>query len=754
MAKKRLKSAPRGYPQGKWSPQALKVLRERYLWKDKKGQIIETPEGMCFRVAKEMAGWEANFDKDEKEIEKTTKAFYEILVKREFLPNSPTLMNAGKDFGLQYAACYVLPVGDSIVEIFEAIKNAALVHQSGGGTGFAFSRLRPKGSVVRRSGGVASGPVSFMKIFDAATQQIKQGGRRRGANMGVLRVDHPDILEFIDCKQKGGINNFNISVGATDEFMKALRANKKYNLVAPQTGKVVGQLQAKEVFKKIVENAWLTGDPGMIWLDRINQGRANPVPSMGPVEATNPCGEQPLYPNEVCNLGSINLALMAKGKRKREIDWLKLEKIIRLGVRFLDNVIDVNPYPVTEVAETAKLNRRIGLGVMGWADLLFQLEIPYASQKAIDLGKKTSLFIQEIGHQESQNLAEERGPFPNFEKSIYKKEKPLRNATVTTIAPTGSISVLADCSSGIEPAFALAFKHRTEEREMEFVNQYFLSMAKREKFPKEVVDKVKEEGKAGEIKKIPLKARRLFKTAHEIPWEYHVKMQSAWQEGADNAVSKTINFPHQTPVEEIEKALLLAFRTSCVGITVFRDRCKEDQVLYLGLKEEEIKKLEIKPRPEKLQGATQRIPTPVGNAFITINTDEKGDPFEVFVGVGKAGSDITADAEAIGRLISLNLRSANANTKEMLAQVVDQLAEIGGANSVGMGKNRVKSLPDGVAKVLREFLVNGSGAGEEAVTQPSFSFKNGRDLCPACGRATLIFEEGCSKCLSCGFTKC
>jgi ribonucleoside-diphosphate reductase alpha chain len=755
MAKGRLKSIPRGYPKGKWSPQSIRVLEERYLWRDNKGRIIETPEGMCYRVAREIARAEINFGRDEKNVEGLTEAFYRLLVSREFLPNSPTLMNAGKETKLQYSACYVLPVGDSIIEIFNAIKHAALVHQSGGGTGFAFSRLRPKGSVVRRSGGVASGPVSFMRIFDQATQEIKQGGTRRGANMGVLRVDHPDILEFIDCKKGGGITNFNISVGVTDEFMKAFRAGKEYKLIAPHNGKVMGKLAARKVFEKIVSSAWLTGDPGMIWLDRINQGPANPVPSMGPVEATNPCGEQPLYPFEVCNLGSINLALMLKGKRKKEVDWQKLEKTVSLAVRFLDNVVEVNPYPIPETDEAAKLNRRIGLGVMGWADLLFQLEIPYASQKAVNLGQRISLLIQRVGHLESQRLAEERGPFPNFEKSIYKKQKPLRNATVTTVAPTGSISVLADCSSGIEPAFALAFQHKTEEREMKFVNQYFLEAAKKAKITQPIIEEVKERGKVGEVKGVPVKIKRIFQTAHEISWEDHVKMQAAWQEGTDNAVSKTINFPHQTSVKDMGRAFLKAYQTGCLGITVFRDHCKEDQVLHLGLKDKKSpKKLEIKPRPERLQGITHRIPTPVGNAFITVNTDEKGDPFEVFVSVGKAGSDLTADAEAIGRLISLNLRSANANTKEMLAQVVDQLAEIGGAASVGLGKNRIKSLPDGVAKILRDFLVNGNGSKEEMVNQPSFEFKNGRDLCPICGQGTLIFEEGCSKCLSCGFTKC
>jgi len=755
MVSEKLNSVPTGYPKGQWSTQALLVLSERYLWRDTQGKVIETPEGMCYRVAKEMAGIEANFGKDEKEVERLTRAFYELMASREFLPNSPTLMNAGKETRLQYSACYVLPVGDSIVEIFDAIKNAAIIHQSGGGTGFAFSRLRPKGSIVRRSGGVASGPVSFMRIFDTATQQIKQGGTRRGANMGILRVDHPDILEFIDCKKEGGINNFNISVGVTDEFMKALKAKKKYNLVTPNNGKVTGQLAAQEVFQKMVENAWLTGDPGMVWLDRINQGPANPVPSMGPVESTNPCGEQPLYPNEVCNLGSLNLALMVKGKKKKELDWQKLESATRLAVRFLDNVIEANPYPIPEVKEIAKLNRRIGLGVMGWADLLFQLEMPYASQKAVNLGEKISLFIQKIGHQESQKLAEERGPFPNFKISIYKKQKPLRNATVTTIAPTGSISVLADCSSGVEPVFALAFQHKTEKREMSFVNQYFLEMTKTQQVSKEIVELVKEKGQSGEIKAMPLKIRKIFQTAHEISWEDHIKMQAAWQRGTDNAVSKTINFPHQAKTEEIGKAFLKAYELGCLGITIFRDHCQEDQVLYLGLKEKPARKnVEIKPRPVKLQGVTHRVTTPVGHAFITINTDELGDPFEVFVGVGKAGSDLTADAEAIGRLVSLNLRTANTNAKEMLAQIVDQLGEIGGANSVGFGRDRIKSLPDGVAKVLKDFLINGSGAEDQIITQPSFKFKNGRDLCPTCGQGTLIFEEGCSKCLNCGFSKC
>lgn len=750
------KKVPRGYPKGSWSPQAIKVMEERYLIKDLRGRVLETPDEMCWRVADEVGEVEKNFGADKKEIEKIKRQFYELMVRKLFLPNSPTLMNAGRGNNLQYSACFVLPVGDSLTEIFDAIKKAALIHQSGGGTGFSFSQIRPKGSIVRSTRGVASGPVSFMRVFDAATAEIKQGGMRRGANMGVLRVDHPDILEFIESKKEGGITNFNISVAATDKFMEAVKKDGYYWFYDPFLKRKTKKIRAREVFERICQMAWATGDPGVIFIDKINNSSANPVPQMGPVEATNPCGEQPLYPNEACNLGSINLALMIKDGRKKQVDWDKLEEVVRLAVRFLDNVIDINPFPLEEITQTVKSNRRIGLGVMGWADLLFQLEIPYESKEAVNLGKKIMKFIQKIGHQASSQLAKERGPFPNFPKSIYKDGSPLRNATVTTIAPTGSLSILASCSSGIEPLFALAYRHKTKDRELTFINPYFLEVAKKYRLGKEVIKKVEEEGNLKNTT-APLRLKKIFATAHEISWKGHIDMQAAFQQGTDNAVSKTINFPHEATVDDVYKAYLYAYKKGCRGITVYRDRCKEEQVLYAGKQEKtEEEKLTIKPRPTVVSGKTYRIVTPVGTAFITINVNGDNQPLEVFINVGKAGSDVRADSEAIGRLISLCLRlGSNFSPQEVLTQIVDQLEGIGGSESVGFGKERIRSLADGVAKVLKNYLAGDGERSEKISEQPSLiSLEKKGDLCPKCGRATLIYEEGCLKCSYCGFNKC
>ncbi|MFC1727495.1 vitamin B12-dependent ribonucleotide reductase [Patescibacteria group bacterium] len=753
MAKRK---ALKGFPKGTWSKEALQVLGERYLAKDKLGRIVETPEGMFYRVAREIAAVEKKFSAKEKQIKKLTRDFYDFMVKRYFIPNSPTLMNAGREGDLQYSACFVLPVGDSLVEIFESIKRSALIHQSGGGTGFSFSRLRPKGSIVKSSRGVASGPVSFMRIFDSATAEIKQGGMRRGANMGVLRVDHPDILEFINSKAEGGINNFNISVALTDKFIQAVKKNSHYQLHDPSLKGKDKKIKARKIFRKIVKMAWRTGDPGVIFIDRLNQGSANPVPSMGPIEATNPCGEQPLYPNEACNLGSINLSLMLEPGSKR-INWEKLKEITRLAVRFLDNVIEVNPFPFEEISQTVELNRRIGLGVMGWADLLFQMEIPYGSRRAYKLAGKVMTFIRNEAIVASQGLAKERGPFPNFKKSIYKKKKPLRNATLTTIAPTGSISIIAGCSSGIEPLFALGFKHKTEGREMYFLNPHFQQAAKKYKWGQEVIEKVKNEGSLSGLK-VPKKFKQVFVTAHEINWQSHIDTQAAFQVGVDNAVSKTINLPHKATVKDVQKAYLYAYEKGCMGITVYRDRCRQEQVLYAGEKEDQPKKrleIEVKPRPAVVTGKTYRIETPIGTAFTTLNVNGNAEPLEVFVNVGKVGSDIAADAEAIGRLISLNLRLGSGYSPEsVLEQIITQLEGIGGGESVGFGRNRVRSLADGVAKVLREHQ-GGAKAAESQVKQPSL-LKRGirRDLCPSCGHASLIFEEGCAKCHYCGYNKC
>jgi len=1160
-----VKKVPRGWPKGKWSKQALRVLKERYLWKNNKGKIIETPEGMIYRVAQEAAQGQKSW----------LKRFYRAMVDKDFLPNSPTLMNAGKGNDLQYSACFVIPVIDSIGGIFGAIERAALIHKSGGGTGFSFSSLRPSGAIVGSTGGIASGPVSFMRVFDSATNEIKQGGTRRGANMGVLRVDHPDILEFIECKVSGGITNFNISIAITDEFMEALKKNKKYYLRAqpgwpkPRGGKYkggekIGKLSAKGVFDKIVEAAWKTGDPGVIWLDKVNDSPANPVPKMGPIEATNPClvgstlistdkglvrlkdivdkkltvrvltdnrvlnkkghqyrpiteswnngrkeiwqletksgfklkgtadhkiftqrgwislgelkigqdkiflqagegqfgqkkklpfkvqnerrgkngqryqfnfpqewskqlgwvlgwligdgwlrrdekdsrvgftfseenklvmkkiksivnnwygrkivaikrengvwhlsyhskyliefferlgvkpvkaaqkqvpetiftapkeavigflqglftadgtvglqlknrskyirltskspllleqvqslllnlgifsriynrcrpprrvfpyitkagerkgyltdgicfelnigrtgmedfikkigflenrhqdnlvkaatissysqkfmdlvvgvkntgkqetvydlsvsginsffahglivhncGEQPLYPNEACNLGSINLANMVEGKK---INWSRLKETIQLAVRFLDNIIDVNPLPFKEITKAVLSNRRIGLGVMGWVDMLFELEIPYDSSEAVSLARKVMKFVDKWAWKASEELAEKRGPFPNFKKSIYGNGKPRRNATVTTIAPTGSISIIAGCSSGIEPAFALAYTHRTNGRVLDFINPVFEKKALNYRHGREIIKAVKKSGFLTEVK-APKKLKNIFKTAHEIQWRWHIRTQAAFQKHVDNAVSKTINLSSSAKKEEVRKAYLFSYKAGCRGVTVFRDGCKGEQVLNAGEeKEKPIKgrkvEVSVKPRPQAVKGFTYRVATPVGTAFVTINHNGHTDhPLEVFVNVGKAGSDVAADAEAIGRLISLCLRisSPGLTPRQVAELIVDQLKGIGGGSSVGFGKKRVRSLADGLAYVIKQHLLNGSNS-DQGKTKVSLigqqttmaglekgSEKTIGDICPNCGHASLIYEEGCSKCFNCGFSKC
>src|SRR6266513_1627513 len=594
---------------GKWTEPALRVLRERYLTRQG-GEVVETPEEMCWRVALTIARGEARYGRSEAAVHEIAEAFYDMMVDGYFIPNSPTLMNAGKDNHLQYSACYVLPVGDSMPEIFDSVKAAAIIHQSGGGTGFAFSRLRPKNDLVRSTGGRASGPVSFLRVFNAATKAVKQGGTRRGANMGILKVDHPDVLEFIDCKLDGGITNFNISVAATDRFMDALAAGGEFDLINPHTGLATGRLSAKEVFDRMVRAAWRTGDPGMVFIDRINASPANPTPEIGVVEATN-------------------------------------------------------PYPLPEIDATVKANRRIGLGIMGWADLLFTLGIPYDSQEAIDLADRLMAFVKEKSHDQSAKLAEERGPFPNWNQSIYKSERPLRNSTVTTIAPTGTISMIAGCSSGIEPIFALAFEHRVKqpdgERVLTFVNETFERIAKEQGFysdalMREIARRVSLHGIPG----VPETAARVFKTSHEIDHEWHVRHQAAFQRYTDNGVSKTINLPNGASDEDVARAYMLAWELGCLGITVFRDGCKGEQVLNVGIgtteKTPSAAPAVIRPRPRSLTGATYRSETPIGTAFITVNETPDGDPFEVFVQVGKGGSDTMAVAEALCRLISLVLR--------------------------------------------------------------------------------------------------
>jgi ribonucleoside-diphosphate reductase alpha chain len=1163
--------------QGRWSEPALRVLRERYLAREQ-GQVRETPEEMCWRVARAIAGAETRFGRSPAAVDEVASAFYDMMVDGYFLPNSPTLMNAGKENALQYSACYVLPVGDSMEEIFESVKAAAIIQQSGGGTGFAFSRLRPKDDVVHSTGGRASGPVSFLRVFNAATEAVKQGGARRGANMGILRVDHPDLLEFIECKLDGGITNFNISVAATDTFMEALAADGEYDLINPRTGQVTGRLRARDVFGRIVRAAWRTGDPGMVFIDRINRSPANPTPELGLIEATNPCiagdtlvatdrgllrmadvaarfrqggvavkvddrllpsrfmvwegthdvplsayghgclpisraflsgerdtvtvrtaagfeltctpdhrvmtdrgwveagrlrvgadriwiqsdpgvfagdatlpvqapaefigrngrrywhnlpsrwsadlgqvlgwlvgdgwlrtqdancrvglvfgrdddaalahiaavvdgwhgrparvwtrargvrhlvypgkffagffeslgvrpvgagaktvpetlfratrpavvgflqglfsadgivrenpktnsswialtsksrellrgvqllllnlgikstvmdrsrrartglfpyrtkagevraygsagvlfelgifgksrsrflrevgflndkqrrleparyagsyaekwsdpvmavepagrrpvydltepqshsmvasglvihqcGEQPLLPNDACNLGSINVARFAVELTpgRWEIDWGELERVVRLAVRFLDDVIEVNPYPLAQVDEMVKANRRVGLGVMGWADLLFTLGIAYDSDEALELAERLMAFVNEKGHDQSARLAEERGPFPHWSRSIYRHGRPLRNATVTTIAPTGTISMIAGCSSGIEPVFALAFEHRVKgpdgERVLPFFSETFERLARRHGFHTDaLMDEVARHGSLREVTGVPAAAREVFKTAHEIDAAWHVRHQAAFQKHTDNGVSKTINLPEAATEDDVAAAYRLAWDLGCLGITVFRDRSKGGQVLNVGLRRDaatpEAGTGGVKPRPHSLTGATYRMETPIGTAFITVNDNGGGEPFEVFVQVGKAGSDTMAVAEALGRLVSLVLRLPSPlSPRQRLEAAISQLSRIGGGQPTGFGAAKVLSLPDALARTLAEHI----GGRRDAPAPPGASASSATplrrvgDLCRECGQATLVYEEGCKKCLSCGFNEC
>jgi ribonucleoside-diphosphate reductase alpha chain len=750
---------------GRWSVPALRVLHERYLAREQ-GEVRETPEEMCWRVALAIARAEARFGRSEAAVAEVATAFYDMMVDGYFLPNSPTLMNAGKENALQYSACYVLPVGDSMEEIFESVKAAAIIQQSGGGTGFAFSRLRPVDDVVHSTGGRASGPVSFLRVFNAATEAVKQGGARRGANMGILRVDHPDILEFIECKLDGGITNFNISVAATDTFMEALAADREYDLVNPRTGQVTGRLRARDVFARIVRAAWRTGDPGMIFTDRINRSPANPTPELGLIEATNPCGEQPLLPNDACNLGSVNVAKFAVERSgRREIDWGELERVVRLAVRFLDDVIEVNPYPLPQVDEMVKANRRVGLGIMGWADLLFTLGIPYDGEEALELAERLMAFVSEKGHDQSMRLAEERGPFPHWSRSIYRHGRPRRTATVTTIAPTGTISMIAGCSSGIEPVFALAFEHRVKgpdgERVLPFFSETFERLAREQGFHSDgLMAEVARRGSLAEVPGVPEAAREVFKTAHEINAVWHVRHQAAFQKHTDNGVSKTINLPESATEEDVAAAYRLAWDLGCLGITIFRDGSKGRQVLNMGLRGEgyaaEAPQRGVKPRPHSLTGATYRMETPIGTAFITVNDNGGGEPFEVFVQVGKAGSDTMAVAEALGRLVSLVLRLPSPLTpRRRLEEAISQLSRIGGGQPTGFGAAKVLSLPDALARTLAEHIgaLRGEGARDAAPTTTGLLRRVG-DLCRECGQATLVYEEGCKKCLSCGFNEC
>src|SRR5438094_7849901 len=807
------------------TPNAITVLERRYLVKDEQGRPAESPEDLFWRVARTVAEPDASYGASRKAVETLAETFFELMATRVWMPNSPTLMNAGRPLG-QLSACFVLPVDDALSNgksgIYDTLRAMALVHQSGGGTGFAFSRLRPKNDVVRSTMGVASGPVSFMKLYDASTDVVKQGGTRRCANMGILRVDHPDILDFIHCKDDlTQVTNFNISVAVTDAFMLALEAGRSYDLIHPRTGKVIGQLDARDVFKQIVHGAWKTGEPGVFFIDRANQ--YNPVPHLGSYEATNPCGEQPLLPYDVCNLGSINLGLFVK---EGDVDWDRLRTAVHLCTHFLDNVIDANKYPLADIDDLAKRIRRIGLGVMGWADLLVRLGLPYNSDEGVALGRRVMEFVDEEAKAASEKLAEQRGVFPEWERSIWgpdascargpqgERVRPmrrLRNCNLTTVAPTGTISIIAGCSSGIEPLFAVAFMRNQAGVLMPDVNEDFVAIAKREGWYSDAL--MQQIAEAGHIHfdQVPATWQRVFVTAHDVTPEWHIQMQAAFQEFTDSAISKTCNFANNATEQYVEKIYRYAYKLGCKGVTVYRDGAREMQVLSTGstakkvqeqaaaagrdaltdalsriaevdaelartrdklhdAEAENLQRRAKRSRPDLLKGATRRVETPVGTTSGNIPEDDQGQLFEVFISLGKAGGALMADVEAMGRMISLALRSGIP-----MKEIHRQLRGISSDRVVGLGPNKVLSVPDAIGIAIEKWMQDKQGiqqdllggavasapapvqagipgpegtAGERAGTAQDFI-----GACPDCG-SQLAFIEGCAKCHVCGFSEC
>lgn len=735
------------------SDNARTVLERRYLAKEANGRLLETPEDMLKRVAQNIAAVDGNYGADPEQIATTEAAFVEIMDRLEFLPNSPTLMNAGRELQ-QLSACFVLPVEDSMEGIFETVKNAALIHKSGGGTGFAFSRLRPQNDKVLSTGGVASGPISFMKVFNAATEAVKQGGTRRGANMGILRVDHPDIVDFITCKQDSrDLTNFNLSVGITESFMEALAADTTYDLINPRTGQATDRLSARDVFGKIVEMAWHNGEPGIIFLDRLNQH--NPTPHVGEFESTNPCGEQPLLPYESCNLGSINLARFTAGTA---FDWERLRWVVHTAIHFLDNVIDANRYPLPEIEDRTKANRKVGLGVMGFADMLIDLGIPYDSAEAVQVAEEVMGFIQKEARLASAELAEARGPFPNFKGSIYDNGEipPLRNATVTTIAPTGTISIIAGASSGIEPLFAVAYTRNVmDDDQLIEVNPRFEQLAKEQGFySPELMKLVAQKGSIRGIEEIPKSIQELFATAHDISPKHHVDIQAAFQKYTDNAVSKTVNLTHDATQDDVAAVFQEAYRLGCKGITIYRDGSRSGQVLSVQQTEPtvattspELPKAVVRPRPQVTTGRTQRIPTAHGNMYVTINEDEYG-ICEVFAQTGKSGGDAAANNEAIARLISTALRAGIPVT-----DIIKQLRGIRSSAPVWFNGGMVLSGPDGIAIALERYLHWKSTGQELTSVQTAMDVAAPAGECPECG-SVLKYQEGCNTCPQCGYSKC
>ncbi len=830
------------------SPNAITVLEKRYLLKDETGKPVEKPEDLFWRVAQTVAAPDARYGASDGAVETLAEAFYQVMAKRHFMPNSPTLMNAGRPLG-QLSACFVLPVEDTLSNghngIYDTLRAMALVHQSGGGTGFSFSRLRPKNDIVRSTMGVASGPVSFMSLYDSSTDVVKQGGTRRGANMGILRVDHPDILDFIGCKDDiTRITNFNISVGVTDEFMTALEQGERYTLYDPRTREPAGMLEAREIWQKIIHGAWKTGEPGIFFIDQANH--FNPVPHLGSYEATNPCGEQPLLPYDVCNLGSINLGAFLTDEQA--IDWDHLRQVVHLTTHFLENVIDANTYPLPEITDLANRIRRIGLGVMGLADVFVRLGIPYDSDEAVALGRKLQQFVDDEAKNESERLASIRGVFPEWERSIWGPDatcardkdgnrirpmRKLRNCNVTTVAPTGTISIIAGCSSGIEPLFAVAFMRNQAGVLMPDVNGDFIRIAKAEGWHSD--DLMRRIAEAGHIRfdEVPEQWQRVFVTANQIKPEWHVRMQAAFQDFNDSAISKTVNFANEATEEDVEKIYRMAFELGCKGVTVYRDGSRDFQVLSTGstakkvaedatrsgrsearadldvmraaeqaetvedaravaadaagelaeahaeierlkqavheLESENLQRRQKRSRPELLRGATRRLPTPLGDLYVTITEDDKSQPFEVFMSLGKAGGALMADVEAIGRLLSLALRSGIP-----MKEVHRQLRGISSDRAIGLGPNKVLSVPDAVGIALEKYMADKQGVqtdllnttAENEIPNPPVTVTRENEqmmlkgmpdtlagACPDCG-SQLEFAEGCMKCHICGFSEC
>ncbi|MEI6703602.1 MAG: vitamin B12-dependent ribonucleotide reductase, partial [Deltaproteobacteria bacterium] len=727
---------------------AATVLEKRYLRRDLTGKVLETPADMFRRVADTIAAPDRKFDK-KADTSKLSDTFFKMMTNFEFLPNSPTLMNAGRPLG-QLSACFVLPVGDSMEEIFDAVKFTALIHKSGGGTGFSFSRLRPANDIVSSTTGISSGPLSFMRVFDIATETIKQGGTRRGANMAILRVDHPNIMDFIMCKaDQKHLNNFNISVGMTEKFMQAVERDEEYNLINPRDKKICGTLNARKVFQRIVKQAWENGEPGIIFLDRLN--RDNPTPHIGEIESTNPCGEQPLLPYESCNLGSINLGMFVKDG---SIDWKKLRETVHNAVHFLDNVIEANNYPLQQIHDMTHANRKIGLGVMGWADMLIILGVPYSSDEGVKLGKKVMKFINDEGHIASQELGRKRGSFPNFKGSTFDKKgaPPQRNSTVTTIAPTGTISIIANASSGVEPLFAVSYIRTVMDKNVLVeVNPMFEKIAKERGFYSEdLMKKIAEHGTVHDIPEVPTDVRNIFVTAHDISPENHIQMQAAYQLYTDNAVSKTVNFPNTATIDDVEKVYMLAYESGCKGVTIYRDGSRDEQVLSTGKKEEQAavattpvvdeKKSVKRDRPKALKGCTHQMQTGCGPLYVTINEDSSG-LFELFTTMGKAGGCAASQSEAIGRMVSLAWRSGI-----QARQVVKQLLGISCHCPSGFGDNRVTSCADAVAKAIQAHMLD-NGYDIDAETA-----KQERGACPECG-GIVEHEGGCSVCHVCGYSE-